>query len=277
MLPNSKPFVVGVFGQEHRMISRIRLAMIVVAAFTGTLSAQEAKPTPASSLQRLKDGNDRFAADKPAKRDVGKERRAELAKGQHPFAVVLTCADSRVAPELLFDTGLGDLFVLRVAGNIADPAVIVSVGYAVEHLHVPLIVVLGHESCGAVSIALEGKPLPDDVSWLVKRIKVGDNLPADKDARLAAGVRNNVAGAVADLLKGSKVIEEEFKQKKVAIVSGVYSLKTGKIEWTPPAEKKEPAPEKPKAPGAAAPVEQPPMVVGPARYPRLRAIFGRNR
>ena len=121
------------------MITRIRFAMIVMVAFAGTLSAQELKPMPASALQRIKDGNDRFAADKPAKRNVGKDRRAELAKGQHPYAIVLTCADSRVAPELLFDAGLGDLFVLRVAGNIADPAVVGSIEYAVEHLHVPLI------------------------------------------------------------------------------------------------------------------------------------------
>jgi carbonic anhydrase len=264
------------------MISRIRIAMIVIVACTGTLSAQDAKPTPASALERIKAGNDRFAADMPAKRDVGKDRRAELAKGQHPFAIVLTCADSRVAPELLFDTGLGDLFVLRVAGNIADPAVVGSIEYAVEHLHVPLIIVLGHENCGAVAAAIDGKPLPGDLGWLVKQVKLGDKLPAEKDAKLAAGVRNNVAAAAADLLTRSKVIDEEVKHKKVAIISGVYSLKSGKVEWTPPAEKKESPPEKIKRPeqplsSATVPIDRPQVYVAPARFPRLRALFGRNR
>lgn len=273
------------------MISRIRLALILMVAFTGTLNSQEVIPTPASALQRLKDGNDRFAADMPAKRDVGKNRREELAKGQHPFAIVLTCADSRVAPELLFDTGLGDLFVLRVAGNIADPAVVGSIEYAVEHLHVPLIIVLGHENCGAVAAAVDGKPLPGDLGWLVKQVKLGDKLPEGKDAKLAAGVRNNAAAAAADLLTRSKIIDEEVKHKKVAIVSGVYSLKTGKVEWTTPVEKKkEAAPEKIKLPGAALPTAKeriPALVttasnettpyVGPARFPRLRALLGRNR
>src|SRR5438105_3680928 len=143
---------------------RLRFALVIALAnlVAVPLYAQDAKPTPTGSLQRLKDGNARFAADKPNKRDVGADKRKELAKGQHPFAIVLTCADSRVAPELLFDAGLGELFVLRVAGNIADPAVVGSIEYAVEHLHTPLIVVLGHESCGAVAAALDGAKLPGD-------------------------------------------------------------------------------------------------------------------
>jgi carbonic anhydrase len=285
------------------MNSRILLAMIVMVAFTGRLTAQEAKPTPAVALERLKEGNARFVADKPSKRDVTAKKREELAKGQHPFAIILTCADSRVAPELLFDTGLGELFVLRVAGNIADPAVVGSIEYAVEHLHAPLIVVLGHESCGAVDAAISGKALPGDLGWLVKQVKLG-KLPADKDAKLPAGVRNNVLAAAADVEARSKVIHEEVHAKKVAIVSGVYSLKTGKVEWLAAPEKKKasttektslpegqpqaaepiPAPAKianvetipaPASVSNAAPV--PASIVGPVRFPRLRAIFGRNR
>jgi carbonic anhydrase len=285
--PSYTPINYHFLAWEDDMYAYIRwiiLATIVVSA--APVAAQDAKPTPASALQRLKDGNDRFAADMPAKRDVGKDRRAELAKGQHPFAVVLTCADSRVAPELLFDTGLGDLFVLRVAGNIADPAVVGSIEYAVEHLHAPLIVVLGHENCGAVAAAIDGKPIPGDLGWLVKQIKLGDKLPADKDAKLAAGVRNNAEAAAADLLTRSKVITEEVKNKKVAIVSGVYSLKTGKVEWTTAAEKKAPEPKRllgsgsfrlETPPAATAPMDDPPgPFVARARFPRLRALIGRR-
>jgi len=271
------------------MATSTRLSLVFVLVLWGgrTLHAQEAPSTPATALQRLKAGNERFAADKASPRNVGAQRRADLAKGQHPFAIVLTCADSRVAPELIFDTGLGDLFVLRVAGNIADPAVVGSIEYAVEHLHVPLIVVVGHESCGAVVAALDGKPLPGDLGWLIKQVKVGDQLPDGKEAKLAAAVRANVANAAVDLKLRSKIIAEEVEHKKVAIVSGVYALGTGKVEWlTAEAKKKtaktdasshdHPAPIAKATPAAS--VNVPPTVelyVEPARFPRLRRLLGR--
>lgn len=271
---------------------RIALVMAIAIFVTAPLGAQEPKLTPAGSLQRLQDGNARFVADKPNKRDVGIDRRKELAKGQHPFAVVLTCADSRVAPELLFDTGLGDLFVLRIGGNIADPAVVGSIEYAVEHLHTPLIVVLGHESCGAISAALDGKRLPGDLGWLVKQVKVGDKLPTEAEARLAAGIRNNAVAAAKDLELRSKIIHEEVGRKKVRIVSAVYSLKTGKVEFMTAklerlttdqkkAENVAPPKEPSKAETIPAPVivERPgPYIVErPARFPRLRLFFQRWR
>jgi len=146
------------------------------------LRAQEAPPSAAEALTRLKEGNDRFAADKPARTDVGAKRRARLTQGQQPFAVVLSCADSRVPPEIVFDQGLGDLFVLRVAGNIADTAMIGSAEYAVQSLKTPLIVVLGHEDCGAVQAALNNKPLPGDLGWLIKQVHVSEK-PAGGKAR----------------------------------------------------------------------------------------------
>jgi carbonic anhydrase len=187
--------------------------------------------TPAAALERLTEGNDRFAADKPTAKKIDRRRRAELAEGQHPFAVVLTCADSRVAPELLFDQSLGDLFVLRVAGNIADRAVIGSIEYAVEHLHPPLIIVLGHESCGAVGEALEGKALPGDLGWLVKQVHVGDQLPENMQDRMAAGIQANVLHAATELRQRSSTIKELMATKRLQIVPGIYSLKSGKVEW----------------------------------------------
>src|SRR5262249_21918335 len=151
----------------------------------GPPARAEDRVTSAQALERLKAGNDRFSDDKTGERKIGKDRREELAKGQHPFAVILTCADSRVAPELVFDTGLGDLFVLRVAGNVTDPAVIGSIEYAVEHLHAPLIVVMGHEACGAVKAALGGQPLPGDLGTLIKMVRAGRDLPKDPAEALA--------------------------------------------------------------------------------------------
>jgi carbonic anhydrase len=257
---------------------RAFMSVIVTAFLAGGVAAQDAGP--AAALQKLKDGNARFAADKPSKRDISADRRKELAKGQKPFAIVLTCADSRVAPELLFDTGLGDLFVVRVAGNIADPAIVGSIEFAVEQLQAPLIVVLGHESCGAVAAAIDGKPLAGDLGWLVKQVKPGDKLPSEKDAKLAAAVRNNVLAAAMDLDLRSKAIHEAVDQKKVLIAPAVYSLKTGQIEWLT-AEKKQPREKV--APPKANPESLPGIEGGyhqgvvqqPARFPRLRALFKR--
>jgi carbonic anhydrase len=203
------------------------------------LRAQEAAPTPEGALQRLKDGNARFAADKLAPRDISSKRRAELAKGQRPFAVVLTCADSRVAPELIFDQGLGDLFVLSVAGNITDPALLGSIEFAVEQLQAPLIVVLGHEDCGAVKAALGGKPLPGNLGQLIKEVRIGQDLPEDKVKALAAATRANVLYHTAAMTEKSPVIKEFVGSHRVRVVGGIYGLASGKITWLEVPEDKE--------------------------------------
>ncbi len=209
-----------------------RAVWCVVAVLLGcvSVSGQEARRSGAA-LQRLKDGNARFAVDSPANKDVGNKRREELTRGQHPFAAVLSCADSRVVPELLFDQGLGDLFVVRIAGNVAGPGMVGSIEYAVEHLHVPLIVVLGHEECGAVKAALDGKALPGQLGWLVKQVHTGENLPANQKAALAAAIKNNVLQQAADLTDKHPELKELVAHERVQIVAGVYSLATGKVTW----------------------------------------------
>src|SRR5436190_300954 len=135
---------------------RMMLLSLGLCIFLVAPSFSQEKPavTADQALERLKKGNEKFVADRSEIPNVGAERRRELAKGQHPFAIVLTCADSRVTPEYIFNQGLGDVFVLRVAGNIADQFETGSIEYAVEHLHSPLIVVLGHSKCGAVDAAM---------------------------------------------------------------------------------------------------------------------------
>jgi carbonic anhydrase len=188
--------------------------------------------------QRLQAGNQRFALDKPAGKDIGGKRRAELAKGQRPFAVVLTCADSRVAPELVFDQGLGELFVLRVAGNIADPAVVGSVEYAVASLQTPLVVVLGHSDCGAVEAAVAGKPLEGDLGWLIKQVYVGSDLPADKGQALTKATEVNVKHQLEELMRRSPALREFVEKRRVKVVSGVYTLTSGKVSWLEEGEEK---------------------------------------
>ncbi len=207
------------------------VALIVPLVAFSLQAADKPSPTPEQAWQRLKEGNQRFAAGRLAGKDVGPVRRKELTAGQHPFAVVLSCADSRVPPEIVFDEGLGEIFVVRVAGNISEPFALGSIDYAVQTLKVPLVLVLGHEKCGAVAAAL-GKSKPaGNLGKLVGEIHVGGHLPADKDKALAAAVRNNVRRQAELLTERSDVIREYVKQKKVRVVGGVYSLESGKIDW----------------------------------------------
>ena len=194
--------------------------------------AQEAIPTPDEALKRLKEGNARFVADMPKEAEPGSKKRIELSQGQRPIAVVLTCADSRAAPEIVFDKGLGVLFVIRVAGNVGGPEVYASIEYALAELKTSLIVVLGHTSCGAVGAALKGKEQPsDNLKQLVSLIHTGGALPKDKDAALDTAIRNNVQHQTQLLTRQSKIIQDFAASGRVKIVPAVYDLKTGAVNW----------------------------------------------
>lgn len=182
-------------------------------------------------LQKLLEGNARFVKGESQHPDQTTERRAALAGGQNPFAIVLTCSDSRVSPELFFDQGLGDLFVIRNAGNLLDDHVVGSIEYAVEHLHVPLIVVVGHEKCGAVSAAVAGGTVPghihsitDDLAPVIEQTR---SAPGDKvENAVIANARRN-----AEILSHIQpFIAEAVKAHKLLIVSARYDLKTGAVE-----------------------------------------------
>jgi carbonic anhydrase len=197
---------------------------IAVVAAPTVLSGEQA-------LQRLMEGNGRFVADQSLHPDQTKERRVTLAGGQAPFAIVLTCSDSRVAPELFFDQGLGDLFVIRNAGNVLDDHVIGSMEYAVEHLHVPLIIVVGHEKCGAVTAAVAGGEVPghlhsvtDDIAPAVEQSK---QLPGDK---VDNAVRANAQRAADILAHVEPVLKAAASRTNLLIVAARYDLITGKIQ-----------------------------------------------
>jgi carbonic anhydrase len=214
---------------------KTRWMILALVCCLPTLALSQAQEqlslSPGQALQRLKDGNDRFAADMMEPKDVGAKKRLELAKGQRPIAAILSCADSRLPPELIFNQGLGELFVVRVAGNISDPFVVGSVDYAVAQLKVPLIVVLGHEDCGAVRAAM-GKDRPGgNLGKLLDEIDIGKDLPMDKVAALDSAVKSNVHRQVDLMSRRSDIIKSHVEQKKVQIVSGVFHLKSGKVEW----------------------------------------------
>lgn len=222
--------------------SLLLLFGLLFAAYASSLAwSQEAIKPPAeeglaadAALARLLSGNERFVSGKIAAKDYAHERE-ELTKSQHPYAVVLACSDSRVAPEIVFDESLGKLFIVRVAGHVADPVVLGSVEYAVEHLHAHLLIVLGHEGCGAVKATLGGgEELPPNIDALVRRI-----LPVVEKTRswklgtddlLSATVKENVRYQMQMALYQSEPLAQMVGEQKLKIVGGVYNLHTGRVE-----------------------------------------------
>ena len=191
--------------------------------------------TAADAKKLLVDGNERFISGKLANKDLGQTRRDELLKGQKPFVAIVSCSDSRVPPELLFDQGLGDIFIIRDAGNIVDPVSMGSVEYAVEHVKVPLVVVLGHEKCGAVTATVGGGEAPGSIGSIVETIK-----PSVEKAKAAGSTSQedlieksadeNVKAVVAEIEK-SPVVKEAIEHGHVSVVGAKYHLGTGKVEW----------------------------------------------
>jgi carbonic anhydrase len=198
------------------------------------IGATQAAPGPDAVLAELKAGNEHHVSKKYLHPHQTAARQRELVTGQHPHCALLTCADSRVAPEIVFDQGLGDVFDVRVAGNVAADADVASLEYAAEHLHVPLIVVMGHSHCGAVSAALEGGTLPGKLPDLMAMIRPAvDQSAHEAGDRVANAVRDNVVLVVQQLTSAKPVLAELVETGKLRIVGAVYSLETGKVEWLP--------------------------------------------
>ncbi|MBZ9728094.1 carbonic anhydrase [Salegentibacter sp. JZCK2] len=181
-------------------------------------------------LNRLKEGNGRFTADNKEGKLQDKSRREELTKGQSPYAIVLSCADSRVVPELAFDAGLGELFTVRVAGNIANSSSIASMEYAVAHLGTEIIVVMGHESCGAVTAAMSGGDNGYNLNHLVSHIAPAI-AASGKDAPVNDVVKKNAQLTAEELKTRSTIIKEAADSGKVKIVSAYYNLDSGKVDF----------------------------------------------
>ncbi|MFZ6016958.1 MAG: carbonic anhydrase [Nitrospirota bacterium] len=214
-------------------LSRVLIALFCSVVIAGLVYAGMGKGE--ESLNKLMDGNKRFVSGNLAQKDLSDAKRKELAKGQKPFAIVVTCSDSRVAPELLFDQGLGEIFVIRVAGNSVDPIAIGSIEYAAEHLHAPLLIVLGHEKCGAVAATLEAKGKPEgNIGAIIKKIMPAVNVAkkkgGTKDEILETAIKENVKNTVREIVKNSKIINHLVHNGELKVVAGEYSLTTGNVE-----------------------------------------------
>jgi len=202
-----------------------------------TLALGADAPSASEALIRLKAGNERFAADASSVPAIDHSRRALLAKGQAPFATVLSCADSRVPPEIVFNTGLGDLFVVRAAGEVVDRSVLASVEYALEHLHTPVLVVMGHEFCGAVTAAIETKSsLGPNLDFLVKAIKPAVERTANvpEKERLKAAIMANVEESVNASLSQSRILRHLVESGAVTIFGAYYELESGRVTFSQP-------------------------------------------
>ena len=181
-------------------------------------------------ITRLKSGNDRFVEDKLDGKLQNSSRRGELTGGQQPYAIILSCADSRVVPELAFDAGLGELFVVRVAGNVANTSSIASIEYAVAHIGSPVIVVMGHESCGAVTAALGGGDNGYNLNHLLSH--VAPALHATKDgADVNTVVKENARRNAEALTSRSSIIRDAVDNGKLQVVPAYYHLGSGKVDF----------------------------------------------
>lgn len=207
------------------------IGLLIVLNFCLLLNPVPAKNVNSNdALMLLTQGNERFVQNKLIIHEVKPEILKELAKAQHPFAVIITCSDSRVPPELIFDQGLGSLFVIRTAGNVIDPIVLGSVEYAVEHLHTKLVVVMGHTKCGAVKATVDGGEFPENIQKIIEIIE-----PSVEKARLLSYSQNlyevtedqNIFNMV-NVLKNDPVLSE---MPDVVIKAAKYNLETGTVNF----------------------------------------------
>ena len=177
-------------------------------------------------------GNSRFVAGKPQPRALISLRQ-RLASGQSPKVIILSCSDSRVGPELIFDQSLGDIFAVRTAGNVADPIALGSIEYAVDHIHSPLLLVLGHQKCGAVSAACSGDKMPSpNLQAIVEKINPAVTQAktyAKADDLVESAVKENVRQSAKDVLANSEIIRDAVNSGKLRVIEAEYELDTGKV------------------------------------------------
>lgn len=220
------------------------ILLMICLAMPGIASSPSeilGKVSPSEALSKLQKGNTRYIRGRSLHINQGRLRRHETSlKGQHPFASVLTCSDSRVPPEILFDQGIGDLFVIRVAGNVSDTDEIGTIEYGVDHLGTSLVVVLGHSKCGAVTAVTTEAELPGSIGALVDNI-----LPAVKKAKelnptlqgeslVPEVIKANIWQAIEDLLQKSTIVSQKVFCGNTAVIGALYEIDSGKVVWLGP-------------------------------------------
>ncbi len=217
---------------KRTLISLFSLVMLLASSVVG-LAYSGPVMSADQALTRLAEGNARYVAAKAAHPDQDAARRGDTAKnGQHPFTVILSCADSRVPPEIIFDQGIGDLFIVRVAGNVAATDELGTIEYGVEHLGIPLLMVMGHSQCGAVSAVVNGAEAHGNLAALLAPIVPAANSVKDapEAERVDKAITANVWQAIADAYAKSPVVKELAKTGKLKVVGALYHLDSGKVD-----------------------------------------------
>jgi carbonic anhydrase len=232
------------------MTFAILVGLILAGPAYATSPSQDTKLKPEEAIQRLKDGNERFTAGKSSHPNITVERREETSKsGQQPFATVVACSDSRLPVEILFDQGIGDLFVIRVAGNVCNVDEIGSAEYGTDHLATPALVVLGHTRCGAVTAVTQGAELHGNIRPLVQNIFTAvetakKNHPCAKGVELlTAAIEANVRQSISDIIENSSIVRELVQENKLKIVGAVYDIEAGRVKWLEEKPDQEQSPE----------------------------------
>ncbi len=222
------------------MIPRRSVACLALLLVSTLYAAGGDTPAPAVSprdaLGQLKAGNDRFARNASRPVSLSVNRRRELASAQHPMSMILSCADSRVPPEHVFNTGLGELFVIRTAGEVVDRSILATVEYGAEHLNIPLLVVMGHESCGAVKAAAESteRNQSPNLDYLLKAIQAAKRQTTQDRDDIKALVLANVEQVINDTLAKSPLLRGMVDEGHLDVVGAYYELVSGRVVFSEP-------------------------------------------
>ncbi len=229
---------------RRRVLTGIAMGIGILALPRFSLASDPAVPsghggpsvTPDQAMQWLKEGNQRFLNGTPERPNLTPQRIAEtFHHGQHPFATIISCSDSRVPVEHIFDRGIGDLFVIRVAGNVADTDEIGTTEYGAGHLLTPLILVLGHTRCGAVTAVVKGDKVGGSIPKLVDNIIPAVNRSKTKglagDSLISDAIRENIHQSIHDLSVNSEELKHLLHEGKVKIAGAIYHVEDGTIEW----------------------------------------------
>ena len=209
------------------------IAGLLVCGEQSEAGTEAAGTAPAAAVERLLKGNQRYTAYAPIHPDESRTRRKELNGGQHPFAVVITCSDSRVSPELVFDQGLGDIFVIRTAGNIMGDIELGSIEYAVEHLQTPLVMVVGHEGCGAINAFVKRQHVSGHLKTIIDSIAAEPEVQAlqQKGDQVADHfIRANIQHGIQEIIHSSPLIKERIANGTLTVIGGYEHLSDGALE-----------------------------------------------
>jgi carbonic anhydrase len=218
------------------MIKKL-LSLLLISVFFACNQTEKIDESKFSPLQKLEEGNKRFAAGKAIHPDETLERLRELKKGQHPFAIVVSCSDSRVPAEIVFDQGLGDIFAIRTAGNVMGDYELGSIEYAAEHLDCKLILVMGHKDCGAIKAFIKSDGHYEHLDHIKKIIEYIEseqeekNLASHHELNIDKAIDANITHGVSFLRTAEPILKELYDSKKVKIIGALYDIETGKVTF----------------------------------------------